>query len=287
MARAMSETDTKAVSEKSPFAGCAILIVALLVMLFLIGFSVSVLFRQFNEIAKFTGDEPTVIEVVPIEDREVELNRLAEKIEAFRQGMAGEGSARLELSAEEINLAIAAYGDFKDLRGMMKVTEITPEEMRMEISFRLNGKPRLAKGGEGGWIASDPRFLNGSMVAEPGLLKGEVVLRIKDIEVKDAEVAEGFIGQMSPYRIAERYVDDGGIGAVMAKLTSVGLQDGAIVFERKAGEIARDTVTDAQVDVASKRLFTVLGIAACVFLFFVAILLFVGLRLKSGKAAAP
>ena len=105
--------------------------------------------------------------------------------------------------------------------------------------------------------------------------------------MKDAEVAEEFIAQMSPYRIAERYVDDGGIGAVMSKLTSVGLKEGAIVFERKAGEIARDTVTDEQVDVASKRLFTFLGIAASVFLLFVAVLLFVGLRLKSKKAAAP
>ena len=283
----MSEAGDKAVSEKSPFAGCAILIAALLVMVFLVGFSVSVLFRQFNAIAKFTGEEPAVIETVEISDRESELNRLAEKIEAFRQEIAGEESARLELSAEEMNLAIAAYDEFKDLRGAMRVAEITPEAMRMEISFRLNGKPRLSKAGEGGWVTSDPRYLNGTIVAEPGLLKREVVLRIKEIEVKDAEVADEFIAQMSPYRIAERYVDDGGIGAVMSKLTSVGLKDGAVVFERKAGEVAKDTVTDEQVDLASKRLFTFLGIAASVFLLFVAVLLFVGLRLKSRKAGAP
>lgn len=282
----MSDTKPKAVSEKSPFAGCAILIAALLVMVFLIGFSISVLFRQFNAIAKFTAEEPAVIEVVPIENREADLNRLAEKIEAFRQAISGEGSAELELNVEEINLAITAYEDFKDLRGMMKVAEITPEAMRMEISFRLNGKPRLAKSGEGGWITSDSRYLNGTIVAEPGLLKREVVLQIKDIEVEDAEVAEQFIAQMSPYRIAERYVDDGGIGAVMSKLTSVVLKDGVIVFVKKAGEIAKDTVTDEQVDAASRRLFTFLGIAASVFLLFVAILIFVGLRLKKKKDGA-
>lgn len=282
----MSKTEPRHVSEKSPYAGCAILIAALLVMVFLIGFSISVLFRQFSAIAKFTGEKPAVIEVVPIENREADLNDLAEKIEAFRQEIAGEGSAKLELSAEELNLAIAAYEGFKDLRGTMKVSEITPDAVRMEISFRLNGKPRLSKQGEGGWVTSDPRFLNGTIIAEPGLLKGEVVLQIRDIEVEDAEVAEGFIGQMSPYRIAERYVDDGGIGAVMPELTSVSLREGAIVFERKAGEVAKDTVTDEQVDAASKRLFTFLGIAASVFLLFVAILLFVGLRLKSKRAGA-
>lgn len=279
----MVETENKVVSENSPFAGCAILIAALLVLLFLICFSVSVLFRQYNAIAKFTGEKPAVIEIVPIDGREEELNRLAEKIEAFRLAAGEEGSAGLELNVEELNLAIAAYEDFKDLRGMMKVTEITPEAIRMEISFRLNGKPRLAKAGEGGWITSDPRFLNGIIVAEPGLLKREVVLQIKDIKVKDADVAKEFIAQMSPYRIAERYVGDGGIGAVMPKLTNVALKEGAILFEKKEGVIPKDTVTNEQVDAASRRLFTFLGIAASIFLLFVAILIFVGLRLKKKR----
>jgi len=279
----MSENEPKGVGDKSPFAGCAILIAAVLVMVFLIGFSISVLFRQFNAIAKFTGEKPAVIELVPIEGREEELNKLAEKIEAFRQAAGDEESAELELNAEELNLAIAAYEDFKDLRGTMKVSEITSEAIRMEISFQLNGKPRLSKEGEGGWITSDPRYLNGTIVAEPGLLKREVVLQIRDIEVPGAEVAEQFIAQMSPYRIAERYVGDSGIGAVMPELTNVTLKQGAILFEKKAGEIAKDTVTNEQVDAASKRFFTFLGIAASIFLFFVAIVIFVGLRLKKKR----
>ncbi len=279
----MSENEPKGVGDKSPFAGCAILIAAVLVMVFLIGFSISVLFRQFNAIAKFTGEKPAVIELVPIEGREEELNKLAEKIEAFRQAAGDEESAELELNAEELNLAIAAYEDFKDLRGTMKVSEITSEAIRMEISFQLNGKPRLSKEGEGGWITSDPRYLNGTIVAEPGLLKREVVLQIRDIEVPGAEVAEEFIAQMSPYRIAERYVGDSGIGAVMPELTNVTLKQGAILFEKKAGEIAKDTVTNEQVDAASKRFFTFLGIAASIFLFFVAIVIFVGLRLKKKR----
>lgn len=286
MANKMSEGEPRSVSEKSPFAGCAILIAAVLVMVFLIGFSISVLFRQFNAIAKFTGEKPVPIEVVSVDGREAELNRLAEKIEAFRQAVGDEGSAELELDAEEINLAISAYEDFKDLRGMMKVAEITPDGIRMEISFQLNGKPRMAKQGEGGWITSDPRYLNGIIVARPGILKREVVLQLKDIEVKGAEVPPEFIAQMSPYRIAERYVDDGGIGSVMPKLTSVSLKEGTVLFEKKAGESAKDTVTDEQVDAASRRLFTFLGIAASLFLLFVAIVIFVGLRLKKTRDAA-
>ena len=282
----MSDMKNESVSDKSPFAGCAILIAALLVMVFLIGFSVSVLFRQSNEIAKFTGEKPVLVEVSPLEDREAELNRLAEKLETFRLAVSDGESATMELTAEEMNLAIAVYEPFRDLRGMLRVASISPEEIRLEISFQLNGKPRLSKEGEGGWITSDPRYLNGIMVAKPGLLNKEVVLQISDIEVPGKTVAEGFLGQMSPYRIAERYVGKEGIGGVMAELTSVELGEGTVRFVKTAGVTPKDTITNAQVDDASQRLFKFFAVAACLFLLFVAVVIFVGLRLKKRPEAA-
>lgn len=278
----MSEeiVESQEVSQKSPFAGCAIFIIAALVMIFLIVFSVVVLFRQFNEIAKFTAVEPVKIQVEELEGREAELNQLAEKIELFRMSVIEGKTATLELNAGEMNLAIAAYDSFKDLRGMLRVREITNERIFFDISFKLNGKPRLAKEGEGGMMASDPRYLNGILETEPGLLGKEVVLQVREIEVQGAEVPKEFLEQMSPYRIAERYVGESEIGRVMAELTDLELVDGAIRFEKVSGEVSKDTVTDAQVDASSQRLFTFLGIAAAVFLFFVALILFIGLRSK-------
>jgi hypothetical protein len=277
---------TQSVSEKSPYAGCAILIAALLVMLFLIGFSISVLFRQANEIAKFTHDKPAVVAVSTLEDREAELNRLAEKLETFRLAVINGESATLELTAEEMNLAIAAYQPFRDLRGMLRIASISREEIRLEISFQLNGKPRLSREGEGGMVTSDPRYLNGTMVAKPGLLNKEVVLQISEIEVPGKTVARGFLGQMSPYRIAERYVGKEGIGGVMSELTSVELADGTVRFVKTAGVKPKDTITNAQVDSASQRLFMFFAVAACLFLLFVAIVIFVGLRLKKRNEGA-
>jgi hypothetical protein len=274
------------VGEKSPYAGCAILIAALLVMVFLIGFSISVLFRQSNEIAKFTSKQPVVVEVSPIEDREADLNRLAEKLEAFRLAVDAGESAEMTLTAAEMNLAIAAYEPFKDFRGTLRVASVTPREMRLDISFPLNGRPRLAKEDEGGWIVSDPRFLNGTIVAEPGLLNREIVLQISDIEVPEKKVAPEFIAQMSPYRVAERYVGSEGLGGMMAKLTSVELSEGAVRFVKNAGVIPSDTVTNEQVDAASQRLFLFFAVAASLFLLFVAFVVFLGLRLKKRREAA-
>lgn len=270
-------------SARSPFAGCAILIAALAVMVFLIGFSVLTLFRQFNEIAKFTAEKPLPIEVSSLENKEQELNNLAERIEVFRQQLAGDGETSLALSADDINLAIATYDSFKELRGTFRVVRIEGKTLHIAISFPLNGKPRLARKEEPGWIASDSRYLNGTLVARPHLLKHEVVLRLDAIEVPGKQVAPEFIDQMSPYRITERYLADKVIGPAMAKFTRVEVSGGNVVLTRKPNEIPADMITDAQVDSGSRKLFTTLGIAAALFLTFAGIIVLIGLRAKARK----
>jgi len=270
-------------SARSPFAGCAILIAALLVMVFLIGFSTLTLFRQSDEIAKFTTDKLVLLETSSLDGQEAALNSLAERIEIFRQQLTREGDASLALTPEELNLAIAAYAPFKDLRGTFRVLSSDGETMRIAISFPLNGKPRLTRDGETGWITSDTRFLNGTLIARPALLKREVVLLLDDLQVPGATVPKEFIGQMSPYRITERYLTHQDLGPAMAKLTRVSISDGKLVFSRTAGEIPPDAITNAQVDSAGSRFFKVLGIAACGFLLVAGLIVFLGLRAKSRR----
>ena len=276
-------TDKPQASARSPFAGCAILIAALLVMVFLIVFSVVTLFRQYAEIEKFTTATPAKLETTALDGREADLNSLAERIERFRQELAGDGDATLALDAEEMNLAIAAYEPFKDLRGTLRVAEVGDETLRLDIIFPLNGKPRLPREGEDGWITSDPRYLDATLVARPVLLSREPVLRIESIEVPGATVPKEFTEQMSPYRIAERYRAHKAIGPAMAKLTSVGIKDGKLVLSRAAGETPADHISDEQVDRMSGRFFTVLGVAASLFLLFAGTVIFIGLRAKKHR----
>jgi len=269
---------------RSPMAGCTILIVAMLVMVFLIVFSTVALFRQFNAIAKFTGEVPEKIEVSKLDGNEAALNRLSERLELFRQQLGREEGARLELAPEEINLAIAAFDSFAELRGTFRVESIKDGAMQIRISFPLNGKPRLARKNEGGLVASDSRYLNAMLIAEPCLLKREVVMRIHEIQVPGAKVPDEFIQQMSPYRLMERYLVDPVLGPAMGKFTRVGLEDGKLVLTKVPGEIPVDAITDEQVDYASSRFMKVLGTAACVFLVFAGTLLFIGMRKKNADA---
>ena len=269
---------------RSPMAGCTILIVAMLVMAFLIVFSTMALFRQFNEIAKFTGDAPQQVEVSKIEGNEAALNRLSERLELFRQQLDREEGARLELTPEEINLAIAAFDSFKELRQTFRVESIKDGRMQIRIAFQLNGKPRLAKNDERGVVASDNRYLNALLIGEPQLLKREVVLQIHEIQVPKVVVPDEFIQQMSPYRLMERYLGDPVLGPAMGKLTSVGLEDGRLVVSKVPGEIPADKITDEEVDHASSRFMKVLGTAASLFLVFAGILIFIGMRKKNADA---
>jgi len=273
----------KDASARSPFAGCAILIAALLVMVFLIGFSTVTLFRQSNEIAKFTAEKPIPVAVSSLENQEVALNGFAERLESFRQQLAGDEPAMLALSPGEMNLAIAAYDPFRDLRGTLRIAGVEGDTLRIAIAFPLNGKPRLARKGEAGWITSDPRFLNAMLVARPVLLKREVALQLDTIDVSGAQVPREFIEQMSPYRITERYLSDPVLGPAMAKLTRVGIADGKVVFTRIPGETPSDTIGKQQVDSASNRLFLVLGSVACAFLVIAGGVVFLSLRAKAAR----
>lgn len=250
-------------------------------MVFLIVFSTWTLFRQYNEIAKFTAVKPVPVEVSSLENREPELNALAERLENFRQNLGGNAEASLALGPEEMNHAIAAYESFRELRGTFRILTMDDSGMRIAISFPINGKPRMTRDGESGWVTSDLRYLNATMVAKPALLKSEVVLQINDIEVPGCVVPKEFIEQMSPYRITERYLGDAVIGPAMAKLTRVGIAEGKLVLTKIPGEVPADKITNEQVDSASSRLFKILGIVACVFLVFAGLVVFIGLRSKN------
>ena len=60
--------------------------------------------------------------------------------------------------------------------------------------------------------------------------------------------------------------------------------DGRLVFIKKPGEVPSDEIGRAEVDSSSRRLFTILGIAATCFLSIAGIVVFMGIRKKSSGA---
>jgi hypothetical protein len=266
---------------RSPFAGCLILILAVGMLVSLIGFAAWLPFKQASEIEKFTAPSPSPLPVEAIEGNEARVNRLSERLETFRTELQGDAAkpARIELSAEDLNLAIAAYDPGKQLRGSFRVKEITKDALVIDICYRLNGKPRLARDGEDGPVTSDPRYLIGTLKGRPQLARRELALHVDSLAVPgDAPVADGFMQHFSSLRLFESYLKDPVLGPAMAAMTRAELEDGKMVLSRIPGETPPDVVGDADFRQGGGRVIKWLGIGACLFLAFAATMVFVGLR---------
>jgi hypothetical protein len=265
---------------RSPFAGCLILILALLMLVSLIGFTIWMPFRQAAEIEKFTAAAPAPLAVEPIEGNEAKVNDLVARLEAFRNQLHGDATlpARLELSADDLNLAIAAFPQVEQLRGSFRVREITGDALVIDISYKLNGRPRLSRDGEEGLVTSDPRFLIGTLRGQPLLTRRELVLKVDSLEVPAAVVPEGFMNHFSTLRIFEASLKDPLLGPGMAAMTRAGLEDGKMVLSRIPGEVPPDVVSEADFRKGGGRLITWLGIGACAFLTFAALMVIYGIR---------
>jgi hypothetical protein len=205
----------------SPFAGCTVILAAILSMLFLVGFVIWNLFKLDSEISKFTSDEAIPTPVSSLVDNTKSLNTLEAKFNNFETtATKGTEEVALSLSAEEINLAIAAYEPFESLRKTFWVKEIKDGRLHIQISYPMRGKP----------MSDEFRYLNGTQVALPKLLDGEIILQIEQVLVTDATVPKGFLGQLSPHRITAPYKEHEVLGPWMAKLTTVTIVGDQIVL---------------------------------------------------------
>ena len=257
---------------RSPFAGCLILILALLMLVFLIGFTAWMPFRQATEIEKFTVAAPTPLAIDPIEGNEPKVNDLVARLEAFRNGLQDDATkpARIELSADDLNL--------EELRGSFRIREITADALLIDICYKLNGRPRRTKEGEEGLMSSDPRYLIGTIKGHPQLMRRELVLKVDALEVPGSVVPEGFMNHFSTLRIFEKSLKDPLLGPAMAAMTRATLEDGKMILARIPGEVPPDVVSDADFKKGGGRLITWLGIGACAFLAFAALMVFYGVR---------
>jgi hypothetical protein len=219
-----SETQTTA---RNPVAGCIIIVVALLSLAFLVGFGIWNLFKLDRELAKFTEPEARPTAVPDLVAHAAVVNVLNSKVETFTTDAGNDRDATLQLTPEEINLAIAAFPPFEELRRTFSVESIEDGKMRIQISFPLRGSPTRK---------DESRYLNGTMVATPELAGGELILLVDRIDVPGKAVPDGFIGQLSPYRITKPYLENEALGPGMKRLTGLALADGSLTLRIAPGE---------------------------------------------------
>lgn len=208
------------------------MVIALCSLAFLIGFGIWSLFQQNREIAKFTDSEPQKVPLLVLEEHESAMIGLNAKLEIFQTNQGNKRDAVLKLSPEEINLAIAAFDGFEELRNTFSVKSITSGEVQIEIAFKMRGSPTKP---------DDFRYLNGTMVTKPELTGGEIIFIVERIDVPGKTVPDGFVGVFSPYRPGQRYLEHEALGPWMKRLTSISFEDGFMTLSIKPSEVPPDT----------------------------------------------
>lgn len=258
----MADNKRRQPSTRSPFAGCTIILVGIAAMVFLVAFVIWNLFKLDAEISKFTSPEAEPVPVADLVERMETYNGLRARIELFKDAAAEGRDAELRLDAEDINLAIAAYDEFKELRRTFAVEEIADGRMRVAISFPLRGKP----------LSDEMRYLNGTMLAVPKLSGDEIILEVSEVLVPGAEVPEGFIGQLSPYRITQRYLEDATLGPWLKRLTDLSVAgDGHLVLTVNAAQAAEEQLPEDLTPYRNRFLLAT-GLSAVVFVLIVGII---------------
>jgi len=213
----------------SPFAGCLIGVIVMLVIGFLFAFAIWSFFRLDKEIGKFTEEQAWEMPELQMDPAGSES--LKKKLDEMKSFQGQDRGGEVRLSAGDLNTMIATYEGLKEYRSSLHVDEITAEKMLIRIAFPMNESP----------LSDKKRYLNGIMTARPELVETEVeeernsdhevVLRVETIKTATgAPVPDGFLGHFSPLRITERFLTNQEARPYLRTIQGVRIEEGAVVL---------------------------------------------------------
>lgn len=269
---AAPSTKADQTQQRSPFAGCVIMLILASVALFLIGVSAYSLWQQNKEIGKFTSPTPMELSPVSLEGKEAELNALHARLTAFRNQIVDRPNdpAELALNVAELNFILATADPLRDYKPYFLVKEIREGQLIADHYRPMNGMPG----------SDEKRYLNSVATLKPVLAEKTLVFQVEALDVEKATVPREFIAQIPPYRFGLEQQSDAVYGPVLAGLTSMEAKPGQLILRRIPGQIPSSTVANEQVDSAMQRIIRVL-VAGLIFL--VGLGVFFSLRAKAKR----
>lgn len=268
---APQEASPKKEATHSPFAGCSIIMVAAVVMLFLVGFTIWSLFKIDGEISKFTESKANPTPVLDPVRFENEFNDLSRRLDSFHAAVLADQPAELTLSTQDLNLSIAAHSQFNELKETFHILSLSADGAVVQISYRINGKPM----GE-----TKYRYLNGIFEGQPRLESGQLLIDITHIDSQKGKVPDEFAAHLSDHQITAPYLKDEVLGPIMEKLTSLELINNALIvrFEPDVEPPGQQEITQEEIDQTKKIALT--AFAAVLSFFALALIIFLKTRKK-------
>lgn len=170
-------------------------------------------------IHKYTADHADKIEVKQATD--AEYQKVIEKAAFFAIAVSNNSPARLELSADDINTAIAMNPNLADAKGRCHF-EIKNSELYTKASIPLDKIP----GGSG-------RYLNGTFGLKIFISHGLLFASATSIEVNGSPINGKFMESFKNQNLAEKINQNPNISPILEKIQNLAVADDKLVIETK------------------------------------------------------
>jgi hypothetical protein len=211
-----TENDQQSTHKNSNhIAGCGIFLVILAMVVFLVSVSVYSYFDHKDAFIKFSEESITPTEIASTTDAAANT-ALDKKFSDFGALVKDQKLATMDLSADEINLAIAHFEKLAEFKNTLFVTAITDKHIEARSSFPINA------GFDG------VRHVNGKLMLKPVIAQGSIFPIVDKVEADTGEPVPEKVLQAIPVLMFAGYRNDDNIKDVFHKLTKVEIQNGTL-----------------------------------------------------------
>ncbi len=259
-----STASTKDSKEKfSPFAGCIIVCIILLLLAGIVGYSSWSYYQVKDTIAGFTEENAKELEILSTSENSEPQKALTNKLSNFGQRITKRQKSSLTLNATELNLAVASYDVLKPNRGKIFIQSISEKGIEAEVSYPVKS----------GFKSDNMRSLNGSVTILPELVDGSLfptVISVKTPKKDDIpQEFKKFISESMLYPLR----NDPEIGDLFKRLSSVEIVGNSISLETDPTHKS-DAVLPDDTSPIINRFMKGFAIVAVIFLLIVSVILF-------------
>jgi len=170
-------------------------------------------------VAEYTESQPMQLEKADVSPAKLEA--LQNRIKDFRDATANRTAPQeLVLTADDINTLLANQPDLSDLADKVFVI-IEDDQMKAKISWPLPDMGPLKLKG---------RYLNGIGTFKVSLTKGDLDVRLQDVEVKGKPIPPQILQELRKQDFGEEIQRDQQGAAAIRQIDSVEIKDGKVII---------------------------------------------------------
>ncbi len=218
----MSKLTKEPTGQFSPYYGCAIMLIAILVFGGMLGWGFYSLSRQDADIAQFTVEHP--VPPMGLKLGEAELPALKAKLAAFAEEEKAHRPATLSLSVAELNSLIDLAPDTGagSFREMIAFKALKPDhELVADVSLPLN----KMKFWEGRRYAVGEATFTSEIVKDTG-----PDLRLTTLTIPGKPVNEGFLNALSSWHWLTPYQKLPALAPVFKEVKNISVTSSGVVL---------------------------------------------------------